>query len=513
MKRITKIDPTIPVKKQKLRVAAYARVSTGSDEQLASLKSQKIHYERYIKARPDWDYVGLYYDEAVTGTKMEKRDGLLRLLADCEKGKIDRIIVKSISRFSRNTVDSIETVRKLHDLGIHFYFEREKLDTGEMESELLLSVLSSLAESESRSISDNQIWSIQKRFMNGTYKIGHPPYGYKNVEGKMVVVPEEAENVRWIFDQVLSGKSSRDVGRELNLRGIPAKKGGQWSDQAVSYIIRNEKYVGDCLFQKKYTDDRFYRHVNYGERTQYYVKNHHEPIVSREVYEAANGIMDANMRSKGLRKDPNQCVKRYAMTGKVFCSECGGKMKRVKSNTTPGFSCILHLKDKNLCTMKPIREDAVKAAFITMMNKLTFARGKILVPYSEMINKCNGINTLERLEQIETLIEDNLERKQQILKFFTKGLLEPAFYEEERMHLDEEEKKLKSEKKLISSYSEDGNEVREPLAELLRYTAKGKMITEFDDALFEKHVDHVIIYSSNKVGFAMKCGPEFKERI
>ena len=177
MKRITKIEAAGVKNKQKLRVAAYARVSTDSDEQLVSLKTQKNHYERYIKSRPEWEYAGLYYDEGVTGTKLAKRDGLLRLLADCDKGMIDYIIVKSINRFSRNTVDSIEIVRKLCQDGIYIYFEKEKIDTGKMEGELLLSILSSLAESESRSISDNETWSIQKRFMNGSFKIGYPPYG------------------------------------------------------------------------------------------------------------------------------------------------------------------------------------------------------------------------------------------------------------------------------------------------------------------------------------------------
>lgn len=223
MKRITKIEVTKD-SKRKLRVAAYARVSTGSDEQLVSLETQKNHYERYIKARPDWDYAGLYYDEGITGTKKEKREGLLRMLADCEKGLIDFIVVKSISRFARDTVDSVEMVRSLSEKGVHIYFEKENLDTGKMDGELLLSILSSLAESESRSISTNAIWGIQKRFMNGSYKIGCPPYGYDNANGHMVVNEEQAKTVRWIFDWVLKGLSLGEVAKELNARGVATKK-------------------------------------------------------------------------------------------------------------------------------------------------------------------------------------------------------------------------------------------------------------------------------------------------
>ena len=155
MRRITKIEATAASADKKLRVAAYARVSTGSDDQLISLEAQKNHYESLIKSRRDWEFAGLYFDEGISGTKMAKRDGLLSMLSDCERGKIDYIIVKSISRFSRNTVESIETVRKLYGMGIYIFFEKENIDTGKMEGELLLSILSSLAESESRSISEN----------------------------------------------------------------------------------------------------------------------------------------------------------------------------------------------------------------------------------------------------------------------------------------------------------------------------------------------------------------------
>ena len=213
MKRITKIEAAKDSGKRKLRVAAYARVSTDSTEQLVSLETQKNHYERFIKARLDWEYAGLYYDEGVSGTSMAKRDGRLRMLDDCDRGLIDYIIVKSISRFLRNTVDSIETVRKLCEKGIYIFFEKENIDTGRVEGELLLSILSSLAESESHSIRKNNKWSIQKRYQNGTFKIGYTPYGYDNVDVEMVVNPEQAETVRWIFEAVLSGMSPGTVAR------------------------------------------------------------------------------------------------------------------------------------------------------------------------------------------------------------------------------------------------------------------------------------------------------------
>ena len=207
MKRITKIEENKALSlKKKIRVAAYCRVSTASDEQLISLEAQKAHYEDYIKSNDEWEYAGLYYDEGITGTKKECRDGLLSLVDACEKGMVDLVITKSISRFSRNTTDCLELVRKLLDLKVTVIFEKENINTGAMESELMLSILSSLAESESVSISENSKWSVQKRFQNGTFIISYPPYGYKNENGEMVIVPEQAEVVKQIFADTLAGK-------------------------------------------------------------------------------------------------------------------------------------------------------------------------------------------------------------------------------------------------------------------------------------------------------------------
>lgn len=227
MKRITRIEENSSNQRfsKKLRVAAYCRVSTGSGEQLVSLETQKNHYESYIKSNPDWEFAGLYFDEGISGTKKAKRVALLQMMEDCKRGMIDFIVTKSISRFPRNTTDCLELVRKLIDLGIFIYFEKENLNPGDMESELMLSILSSLAEGESVSIAENSKWSVQRRFQNGTFKISYPPYGYKNVDGEMAIVPEQAEVVRFIFNQVLSGKSSNSVAAELQKQGFhPARE-------------------------------------------------------------------------------------------------------------------------------------------------------------------------------------------------------------------------------------------------------------------------------------------------
>lgn len=299
MVRITKIEATKSfIEKKKIRVAAYARVSTRSDEQLLSLETQKEHYYNFISANSEWEYAGLYYDEGVSGTKVEKRDGLLALLKDCEDGKIDRVITKSISRFSRNTTDCLEMVRQLASLNIYLYFEKENIDTEHMSSELMLSILSSIAESESKSISQNSKWSVKHRFEEGTFIISYPPYGYANEEGKMVIIPEEAAVVRDIFNMTINGMGTHVIAKELNEKGVQSRKGTKWHSSTVRGILQNEKYTGDVIFQKTYTDDNYNRHINYGEKNMYLYKNHHEPIISHEIFDKAAAVIHQRSKEK-----------------------------------------------------------------------------------------------------------------------------------------------------------------------------------------------------------------------
>lgn len=513
MRRITKIEATAASADKKLRVAAYARVSTGSDDQLISLEAQKSHYESLIKSHPDWEFAGLYFDEGISGTKMAKRNGLLSMLADCERGKIDYIIVKSISRFSRNTVESIETVRKLYGMGIYIFFEKENIDTGKMEGELLLSILSSLAESESRSISENSTWSIQKRFRNGTYKLAYPPYGYDNVGGEMVVIPEQGEIVKRMYAQVLAGVSPSQIAKELNEQGVPTKRNGKWTARTIIGIIRNEKYVGDVIFQKTYTDDTFTRHVNRGERDQFYAKDHHEALVSREDYAIAYEVLDRNGLEKGITADDPKYQNRYVFTKKIICSECGGTWRRKKFDGYFGFNCGTHLKNKDECSMKSIREDKVKAAFTTMMNKLTFGRDKVLRPYSTGLEDIEKAEFFEELNALEDGMEENLQKRQQIKTLFSKGFIDPAVFAQENDSLVKAYEEMNAERNAIIRQISGGDEKKESLKKLLHYTAKGKMLSEFDEELFLQFVDHIIVYSRADIGFAMKCGPVFRERI
>lgn len=302
MKEISKMERNeiIP---QKVRVAAYCRVSTDRNEQVISLETQKAHYETYIKANPNWEFAGLYYDEGISGTKTAKREGLLSLLKDCDRRKIDYIITKSVSRFARNTTDCLTMVRRLLELNITVFFEKENIDTASMESELMLSIFSGLAENESTSISQNVKWGIQKRFKNGTFIIARPPYGYANVDGEMVVVPEQAVVVKRIFANTLAGKGTHIIAKALTAEGIRPKQGKKWNRRTINFILQNEKYTGDIIFQKTYTDSSFKRHINCGEYDQYFCENHHEPIISHEDFDKANKLLKQRGKEKGNSED------------------------------------------------------------------------------------------------------------------------------------------------------------------------------------------------------------------
>ncbi len=519
MKKVTRLGGDVKKKStaKVLRVAAYCRVSTDSDAQLESLDAQKTHYENYINGREDWEFAGLYFDEGISGTKKEKRPALLRMIADCKAGKIDFVITKSISRFARNTTDCLEMVRKLLELNIPIYFEKENLNTSSMESELFLAVLSSMAEGESTSISENNKWSIQRRFKNGTFKLSYPPYGYDWDGEQMVINPAQADTVRWIFGQVLSGKGTHAIADELNENGIPTKKGGRWTPTTVRGMISNEKYTGDVIFQKTYTDSQFNRHVNYGQKDQYAMSDHHEAIISREVFEAANALIAQRGKEKGIIKGSEKYQSRYCFSGKIVCGECGDTFKcRIHSTTTHKYAawcCNTHIEDKSRCSMKYIRDDAVKAAFVTMSNKLIFAHSMVLKPYVETLqNGCTDA-PMRRIQQIQTLLLENAEQRETLTKLMAQGYIDQILYNEENNTLLSQANRYRQEMDTLSkAIGGDGAHVT-AAKDLLRYVEKAAMLTDFDEALFENTVTRIKVLSREEIAFELKCGLTLKERM
>lgn len=518
MKRVTKIAQNTAdlAKRSKLRVAAYCRVSTASDEQLVSLETQAKHYDSYIKAQPDWEYAGLYCDEGITGTKKGKRPELLRMIADCEHKKIDLIVTKSISRFARNTTDCLELVRKLTHLGIFVFFEKENINTGSMESELMLSILSGLAESESVSIAGNTQWSVKRRFQNGTFKISCPPYGYDAVDGKMIVNEPQAEIVRFIFAAVLQGKGTHKVADELNRRRVLSRKGGLWAATTIRGIVKNEKYVGDAVFQKTYTDHYFNRHNNHGEKERYLMENHHEPIIPREDFYAAQRAMEQRGKEKGVNKHTDKYQSRYPFSGIITCGQCGGKFKRRIHSTGKQYiawCCTNHIAASKSCALKYIRESAVESAFVTMMNKLVFGQKKVLRPLLESLRSMNPLNNLASIKELEGKLEENAEQRKVLLSLMAKGYLAPAIYNKGNNELLQEAGRLQRQKaSLVHFLSTDTQNLSE-VSELLHYTTKGTMLTGFDGEVFKRIVERMTVFSREEIGFELKCGITLRERL
>ena len=518
MKKVTKIAQNTAdfTERPKLRVAAYCRVSTDSDDQLVSLDTQIKHYESYINANPDWEYAGLYYDEGITGTKKEKRPELLRMIADCENKKVDFIVTKSISRFARNTTDCLELVRKLINLGIFIYFEKENINTGSMESELMLSILSGLAESESVSIAENSKWSVKRRFQNGTFKISYPPYGYDAVDGKMVVNESQAEVVRFIFAEILSGNGTHKIADELNRRNVPTKKGGRWTATTIRGMIGNEKYTGDAILQKTYTDEHFNRHTNYGEKDQYLIKNHHEAIISHEDFDATQRIIEQHGKEKGVEKYQGKYQNRYTFSGKIICSQCGGKFKRRIHSTgrhNIAWCCSTHITDIKRCSMKYLSESDFEYAFVTMMNKLIYGHKTVLKPLLESLGGINSNVSLASIREIDRKLEENAEQRKVLVGLMTKGYLEPAVYNKGNNELLQEVERLQRQKESLIRFINNDSQNLNEVNKLLHYTTKIAMFTNFDGDIFNRFVERIIVYSRSELGFELKCGITLKERL
>lgn len=519
MKKITKIaqnTTTVSTEQHKLRVAAYCRVSTDNEAQLVSLDTQIKHYESYINANPDWEFAGLYYDEGITGTKKEKRPELLRMISDCKNKKIDFIVTKSISRFARNTTDCLELVRKLLDLGIYIYFEKENINTGSMESELMLSILSGLAESESVAISENSKWSIKRRFKNGTFKISYPLYGYDMVGGKMVINKSQAEIVRFIFTEILSGKGTHKIANVLNHRNIPTKKGGRWTSTTIRGMVSNEKYTGDAIFQKTYTDAHFNRHHNYGQKDRYLVKNHHEPIISHEIFEAAQEAIKQRSKEKGVKKRHEKYQNRYPFSGRIICHQCDGTFKRRIHSSGKhkiAWCCSTHISEIEKCSMKYIPESHFEYAFVTMMNKLIFGHEIILKPLLAGLRNLNTDDSIVSIRELDKKLEENMEQRNVLVGLMTKGYLEPAVYNKSNNELLQEAERLRRQKESLSHFLNCDTQHLNEVNELLHFTTKANMLDSFNSEIFKCFVERIIVYSRTEIGFELKCGITLRERL
>ena len=330
MAKLIKLTPQAPALPPRLRVAAYARVSKDTEQLMHSLSAQVSHYSNLIQHTPGWAYAGVYVDAGLTGTSTSARPEFQRLIADCDAGKIDIVLTKSISRFARNTVDLLSTVRHLKTLGIEVRFERERINSLSAEGEVMLSILASFAQEESTSLSNNIKWAFQKKFREGRIHSHHSTLGYRWDEDEMVIVPEEAEIVRFIFDSYIGGMSTGEITKELNRRGVKSLTGRTFPQASVVMILQNESYTGCMLLQRTYNYELNKERINRGEVPMYRIDDHHPAIISPEQFAAAMAVK----AQRGKTATVNRRTSDFSR--KVWCGLCGS---RAASHHTTSAKC------------------------------------------------------------------------------------------------------------------------------------------------------------------------------
>lgn len=342
------------------RVAAYARVSSGKDAMLHSLSAQVSYYSDLIQKRRGWLYCGVYADESMTGTKDDRAD-FQRMLDDCRAGQIDLILTKSISRFARNTVSILRIVRELKDMGVDVLFEEQNIHTLSADGELMLTILASYAQEESLSVSENCKWYWRQRMKDGHMVGLRRMFGYDIIRGAITINPVEAAIVRNIFAQYVSGGSTVGIARALEASGVPTVSGGNWNDSRVRDILKNEKYIGNALLQKKYVADHLTKRLvrNHGELAQYYVEGTHDAIIDPDTYALAQRRIAQNTEKCNIKKPTTA---RYPFSGKIVCGNCGKHFGRKTTHGRVSWICTtFQFEGKSACPAKQIPEPTLMA--------------------------------------------------------------------------------------------------------------------------------------------------------
>lgn len=363
-KTVTKV-PHKPSLAKQIKVAAYARVSTGKDAMLRSLSSQVSYYSKFIQSHEGWQYIGVYADEALTGTK-DNRENFQKLLADCRAGKVNMILTKSISRFARNTVTLLETVRELKAMEVDVYFEEQDIHTMSAEGELMLTILASYAQEESLSASENQKWRVRKGFENGELLNWRFLFGYRIVKNTIEIDTEAAPIVLEIFDRVIAGDTFGVISRDLNKRGVLRTFGGKWCVQRIRDIVSNEKYTGNALLQKHYRNNHLEKKIcrNMGELPMFYAEETHPAIIDVDTFNAAQTKLQKLRELAKNRPAPQQSE----FTGRIYCQHCGKNYKRNTSNGSVGWNCSTYLSQgKSHCHGKKIPEITLQAVCASVL--------------------------------------------------------------------------------------------------------------------------------------------------
>ena len=515
--RVTAIPATLnkytsaPVcTKSKRLVAGYARVSTDQEEQQSSYEAQMDYYKNYITKNPNWEFVGMYSDEGITATNTKHRDGFNRMIADALNGKIQLIVTKSISRFARNTVDSLTTVRKLKEKGVEVYFEKENIWTLDTKGELLITIMSSLAQEESRSISENTTWGRRKAFADGKVSVAYSKFlGYD--EG-FVINEKEAEIVRLIYKLYLTGMTAYGITKELKRRGIKTINGKEdWFPSTIKSVLTNEKYKGDALLQKGYTADFLQkkRKKNMGEVQKYYVEDHHEAIIDPIIFERVQDEIQKRTKDKSRYYGQN------IFSSRIFCGECGGRYGRRLWHSNDKYrkdvyQCNQKYVNESKCHTPHLTEEKIKQLFFKALNKMLGVREETLANIALLREMASNTESLEKeydqacIEsashemKLRALIKENARVAQGQEEYEQKY---NSVYEQYQNHLERAgEIKAKIREKTIQSI-----QIQTFMEKFLELDGEQNI---FDEQLWTEIVDRVTVYSKEKVTFTFIGGIE-----
>lgn len=512
---------------EKKRVAAYCRVSTDSEEQLNSYEAQKSYYLQKIEETPDWEMAGLYADEGISGTSRKKRTEFNKMLTACKRGRIDMIITKSLSRFARNTVDCLETVRMLKGLGIGVFFEKENINTLTESSEFLITLFSGFAQAESESLSKNVSWGIRKGMESGKVHLQNVMGYRKGPDGQPEIVPEEAKIVRKIYQRYLDGCSLPQIKQELEAEHILTTHGLlRWSHQGIRNILRNEKYIGDALLQKTYITDCISKRVkqNRGELPMYYVENNHPAIIPREIFAQVQEEMKRRSSKRKVMQKHGKTERgkysgKYALTELLVCGECGTPYKRVtwakKGKKRIVWRCVSRLEfGTRYCHHSPtLDEGKLHAAILSAMNELAAVQEEVCPTVLSIAEKVRQPRSADgnSLSDWQKRLTEVTQKQTKLLDLLLENMDDPELNAKMKALTEEKQalkQKLKEAKQKESDLREQETQ-RQQMWSCIQEHAQG--YTEFDDELVRQVIEKITVVDGETIRVKFRGESEVRE--
>ena len=534
VRTITKIEanPILTSKKdeyRRLRVAAYCRVSTDEEDQLNSLETQMQYYTSKIAENPNWTMVGIYADEGISGTRADKRDKFMKLMRDCQKGKVDYILTKSTTRFARNTVDSLTWIRKLRAIGIGVYFEEQNLDSSKVENETLIGFFSVMAQSESESISGNVKWGIHKRMRNGTYAVRFDMLGYrKGDDGQPYIVHEEAEIVRTLFNRFLDGATMGQLKDFLESQNILTRQGKtEWSASVIRKMLSNEKYVGDVLYQKTYCVDCISKKVkvNRGEITRYLISNNHAPIIDRDTFNLVQAELSRrNSKNKKMDSAITEQGKysgKFALSELLICGSCGSYYRRrakvANGKTTQYWRCINRLEHgKKYCKDSAgIEEQMLQETICRCLSKMLEDSKEVYsLIQSNLAYAVSGNSAALDVHLIETQMKQVKQDADNMMEKMSKTEGSTELYEKALSELFEQLVALRTQYEQARAQSEQSESVNAEVQRILNILQNTEIsFTEYDDLTVRRLVECIQVCGKDKIIVTLKGGYQAEEEL